>query len=749
MAFSVGELVGSISLNDQFSGGIDNIAKKLGLAGESFGAITGFATIAAGAIAATTGAIVALGTHGAQVADVQGAFENLTAAAGSSAGVMLGELQGATLGTISNFDLMREANALLSAGLLTGNGDMKTLAEGAKLLADQTGGETAAAFGTLSGAILSGRGTQLAQMGLFVDTKKAVEDYALAHGKLPGQLTAAEEKMAIAAATVAALKEKLEAGGPAVADFGDLIDIGKVAVQNFTDNLGVSIARSPVVVAGMDAMRDALQGAFGGSQQETIKTIMGFVNDFAIKLVDAALVGVTGAGIFVTAWSTIKTAVLGVITVVAACATALVGFVSGVAELAAKIPGASGVVDGFAAGAKALEGNMTAVTLSMADQTAEAAKGVLGNSELHHTLDTVAGTLLNMRDKMEAAKDQTAELTGAAATVKAKLDEATGAAGLTAAQMDAIALAAEQAGIASVLAADAVQARFMTLQDELTAANLTGLDARLFDINTKRQEELLGLETMTFSSVAEYEKMVALVTAKYAILAAAAAGYHANIVVQAGMAGLQTRASLEATAAKAIDTYDRMRESGLFTTETLREAWEKAEEAKRAATGATSDFTVASFGGMLTAIGSLMSAAGIRFKAVMLAGAVIAGWSAVQKALAAPPGWPFNATAVITVTALQLANVAKIASSPAGFAMGTGPGGRFVDFGRVSTVDLHGPEAIVTPKQGTSIADMVGVELAAREDRTVAQLQRMEEAQEARDRRLPLLLRDAALLAGA
>src|SRR5262249_12459649 len=153
---------------------------------------TQFAGLMVGAVGAATAAVVALGSRGADVADVQASFDGLTAAAGASADVMLGELQKGTLGTISNFDLMKMANKALGSGLIKSSEDMGTLAAGAQLLADRTGGDTKEAFETLTEAIASGRTAHLKQLGLFVDSKVAVQDYATSLGKSVGDLTDAQ-----------------------------------------------------------------------------------------------------------------------------------------------------------------------------------------------------------------------------------------------------------------------------------------------------------------------------------------------------------------------------------------------------------------------------------------------------------------------------------------------------------------------------------------------------------------------------
>lgn len=745
MAFDIGELRGTISLNDTFSGPVEKVADTLGLAGQSFGAVAGLAGIAASAIAGATAAVVMLGQRGAAVQDVRGAFDNLTSAAGSTSEVMLGALRSGTLGTISDFDLMSKANAVLGSGMVTTADEMGTLAAGAKMLADRTGGDTAEAFDTLTGAMASGRVATLKQMGVFVDTKGAIQEYANALGISVDKLTAEQRAEAISTATLAALKAQLAAAGPATADFGDQIDRGKVAIQNFTDNLAVAVATSPVVAAGLDGIAKGVSAAFGGSQQSMVETLMGFVNDFAIGLTYVAQVAVTVAGGFVQAWYLMKTVVLGVITAVSTFATGLVTIVTGLAEMAASVPGASAVVGDLAAGARALQADMAAVTLSLAAETAEAARGAAGHSELQGKLDAVGGAIINVREAMEAARGSAAGMTEANAAVVPPLAQIGATATLTAAQIKAM---EEQTALSEGLMVESwtnaanLQAE---LQNQIALLQTSGIQNRLLELDIARQAEIAGIQNLAFESQAQYEVLAAQITEKYRIMAAAAQGYHDSVVAQARAAGFSTREELERTADNAVDTYNRMKASALFTAEEIRKAWEAAEQAKRNATGETATFTIGSVGAMLTATAGALQAFGVSYKAAALAGAILSGISAIQKAWASAP-FPANIPAVTIVTAGTLANIAKIRSSPPGFAQGT-PSTAFVDFGRVSTIDVHGPEAIVNRPQAEGVASLVEDALKAQDLRVVAELKGMREDMAADRSRLPLLVRDAHLMA--
>jgi hypothetical protein len=115
-------------------------------------------------------------------------------------------------------------------------------------------------------------------------------------------------------------------------------------------------------------------------------------------------------------------------------------------------------------------------------------------------------------------------------------------------------------------------------------------------------------------------------------------------------------------------------------------------------------------------------------------------------------GWPWGLVPAAAITAQGFAAISKINSTDGSFALGT-PGTSFVDFGRESHVAVHGPEAIVNAAQGGTLGDllagMVGDALRAGDDRTVRQLEKMEEAMTTRDRLLPLRILEAAQFARA
>ena len=761
MSVSIGELKGIITLSDQFSGPIDKVAKSLGMTSQSFTAVTQFAGLAVGAIGAATAAVVALGSRGADVADVRSAFDGFSEAAGASADVMLGKLQEGTLGTISNFDLMKLANKALGAGLVKSADDMGTLAEGAQLLADRTGGSAKEAFETLTSTIATGRTAGLKQLGLFVDTKVATEEYAKSLGKSAGALTDAERAQALSTGTLKVLREQLDANGKAQADFGDNVQKARVFVANFTDNLGEAIATSPVVKAGMDAIGKALQDAFGGTQQDTIKTLMGFVNQFAIGLTYVAQVGVTAATVIVTAWYGIKTVVLGVITSVAAVGDAIVHLVGGLAEMGTHIPLVGDKLKGFAAGAFALGAATQGMTRDLAAQTAEAARGVVGNSDAQRSLDKLGGAVLTVRSALQAQVGASALATKAhqemgagaerAATVTAEqyakieaasqtlqqelaLAQTTGIEnrlleltfgyereiaaldnlkGLTLAKrqelVDGIGekydLMAQQATDSSA----EILAITQQLDEELAAVNQSALDQKLAQIDAGYQAEIAKIEAAEVKYGEHFDWLKTKALDTYSAMAAAAIAAHDSIEARANAEGFQTREQLQQTAAAAQKTYEDMLASGKFNADALEAAHQKAEEAKRKASDDTKTFQLTAGQALVQGTQQIFSVLGEKHKSAAIAGAIINTYQAIAKALASAP-WPFSLVLAAGAAAAGWANVSKIRSSDIGWAEGT-PGTAFVDFGRGSTEVLHGQEAVINKAQGATLAGMIGDEI--------------------------------------
>lgn len=720
---------------------------------------TEFASKAGDALKFVVGGIIDLGSRGADVADVSGAFADLSARAGETAQTMLGALHEGTAGTISDFELMQLANKTLGTGLVTSADQMRTLAAGAKLLGDRTGTDAKEAYEKLTKAIASGKDAQLKQLGLFVDNKKATEAFAAAHHKTAGELTDTERAQAIANATLEALKGQLQAAGPPTLDFADRVAQAKVALENMKDQVAVGVAQSPVFAAALGAVSESMSAAFGPNQQGLVKTIVGIIENVAIGLTYVGQIGTTLASVLVSAFYAIKTVIAGDIMVVSALAETLIAFVNGLVQMGTHIPLIGEKLKGFAAGAQSLRDSMWGATQSLADETKEAMAGVAGHSALHQTIDKVAGTLVNMRDRMYEAKDATvataAAVQPAAATfdkgntemsesarkaaerVKDIIEKLSGEIALgTKVGLDKrlqeiqnahdqelakyddlkrtapekfeeirllVAQKYQQMADSARLGSDEIRDRTVQLQQEILLAQQTGTQQQLTELEFKKQKELEAIEFLKANYNTAYTTIAGLITQKYAQLTAAAKGHFATVEQAAAAAGFKTRAELEAQAAKAKETYQRMLDSGKFTEEELRKAHEASGAAQAAVDGTVYQNKTQLQDTLLSSASGVLRSLFGKSKGAAIAAALIDTYAAVAKAMSAYP-WPWNLAPAAAALAAGMAQVSQIRKQePQGFEVGT-PGLDFANFGTASLTVLHNREAVVPQGSGHLLA---------------------------------------------
>jgi hypothetical protein len=230
------------------------------------------ATVAAGigaVVAGVAAGVAKLGERGADVVDVRDSFTALTGAMGESANVMLGKLRTATLGNISNFDLMATANKGFSQGLKLTSDQMGTAGDIAAVLADRTGGDLKTAFDTLIQAMATGQDKTLKTIGLNIDAAKATDDYAASIRKKSSELTEEEKKEAIKNAILTEGQHVLALSGKAQVDFADKVAQSKTTISNFVDGVSEWVATSPAVgswaavITGASSTVTALGLAFG------------------------------------------------------------------------------------------------------------------------------------------------------------------------------------------------------------------------------------------------------------------------------------------------------------------------------------------------------------------------------------------------------------------------------------------------------------------------------------------------------
>jgi len=656
-------------------------------------AVTIGAAAVTGAVAGVAAGIVALGQKGAMISDVKSAFDSLSASAGSTGAIMLGALSAGVKGTITNFELMKMANTALGAGLLDSAGDARTMAEGARLLAKRTGTDTAGAFNTLTTAMASGRTAQLKTLGLFVDNKKACEDYAKAQGRTYSSLTDVDRAAALQAATLAALRQELASNAPPLADFGELIEQGKVAVKNLVDGLALMISKSPPLIAGMQAVRDIVGEAFGGDQSGLILTIVNMIERAALIAIEFGKAGISAAGFIYRAFSGIKLIVMGVAIAITELQKRQADSVASTLELAATIPGLGGAFEGAATLARstatALEGVNTGLKAQIGDTLAAAA----GVDAFGQGLTTATGVLDTIKERMvDAGTSQREFNTDVGTTTTAIATLATESEGSS----TRIKTACEDWG-----------KKFRKeLSDTKTKTETWAGEEKAFLQDLAKGESggsfmKLGLEVVGFGDV------VAIQTQE----------------MQSAFEtfGLQTRAQSEASLKKLKADFKKIEKSGKATPKQLTKAWEIYEKKRQEFSGITETFTMTSNQAILTGTTNLLQQLGTKSKAAAYASAVIGTAQAVVQALRSspPPGSWILAAINAAMGAVQIAAI----SSQKAYQMGTA-GLDYQEFGTASPAMLHGKEAVIPQGSGHQLAQEIAgaMDRGQRPDAQLAEL---------------------------
>jgi hypothetical protein len=641
--------------------------------------VTGAAAATAAAVIGVTAAVVKLGERGAVVGDVQSAFNALSASAGETGDVMLAALSRGVKGTVTNFELMSVANKALGAGLLKTSEDAGTLAEGARLLAKRTGGDTKQAFETLTTAMASGRTAQLKQLGLFVDNKKAVEEYAAAHGKSVGDLNDAERAAALQVATLEALRTELASNAPPLADFGELIARGQVGVKNLVDELAVMISNSPVLLAGMNAAADAISAAFGGESEGLVLGVVNAIERAALFAIQFGKAGITGAELVTRGFAGIKVLVLGVALGLSELDLRMKEVAASALETAASVPGLGAMYAANAESARAAADSSASLNTTLREQIADAAVAAAGNDALgvsleagRTILDSVATSMTNagfsQRSLNQAVAEGNTSVTNmgtSIGTAKFKLEE------ISPVMVDWQGKLVES-GIEAQAWSEIMNSAFV----EASAAN-----------------QSFGASVTGVGDLAAAKSRV--VSAAFAAM------------------GLKMQSDMDATVAAMEENYRIIAESGEAKAEQLQKAWEKLEEFRREASEGTAKTTVSMDQQALEGSSQILGQFASKNKAAAISKATIDTILAMQRTFA-QLGWPAGLVGMATAAAMGAINVAKIASQDASFREGT-PAFDFQSFGAATTAILHGNEAVIPQGRGHMLAGEIASALDRRD----------------------------------
>jgi hypothetical protein len=207
------------------------------------------------AIAGLTGAFaVGLASirKGSEIDDIASSFENLSKQAGATSDVLLNKLNQATGETISNFDLMKQANELLIGGIAPDKFEL--LAKAARSLGEATGTSAKEGMEALSDSLLRGNDRALKTLGIVIDNTAAEKEYAEQLGKTREQLTEQERVFALREASLNALAEQQARLGDVTNDASDKLDQLTKIVSDSKDEFLRSAANNAQLNQSLDQL---------------------------------------------------------------------------------------------------------------------------------------------------------------------------------------------------------------------------------------------------------------------------------------------------------------------------------------------------------------------------------------------------------------------------------------------------------------------------------------------------------------
>jgi hypothetical protein len=408
--------------------------------------------------------------EGADVSDIAGNFDTLATAAGHVSSTLLGELRAGTHGTISDFDLMKTANQQLAAGLNLSDQQMRTLATGAFNLAQATGQDVKTALDSMSSAMVTGNAKSVALLTGKLDLESAERRYALSLGKTRDELTQDQTLYARQQALLEGVAAASARVGEQTDGIGEMVEQAAAKWDNFRQGLARSIAESPVLVAGFQAIMTSLERAFGGDQEELIAAITKGINAAAIGVIDFSLGLVEMARIGAEAYGALSlrqdVVIAGVTELIARTASGM----ATIQELAAAIPGVGAAFESTATAARAAADAWRGTADSAAAQVQADKDLVTGQGAVHSALNTATTVLTDVKAAMvQASLATTASGTAFAGQAAAA---ASGAAQTKAAAAETAAHAEALKKQEAALKAAAVEQK--KLQDAMTELQSVG-----------------------------------------------------------------------------------------------------------------------------------------------------------------------------------------------------------------------------------------------------------------------------------
>ena len=198
---------------------------------------------------------------GGQAANIQLAFARATRGQVGA----LRQLQAASGGTISNLELMTQANQALALGAAKNASEVAELVRVSRSLGRALGIDATFALNSLNTGIARQSKLYLDNLGIIIDVEAANERYAASIGKTVQQLTDAERREVFRNTALERANELVAELGGVTETSADSMERLAVAFQNTVDGIKMMVARAPEL-----RMMFELMGGVLGRYNESI-----------------------------------------------------------------------------------------------------------------------------------------------------------------------------------------------------------------------------------------------------------------------------------------------------------------------------------------------------------------------------------------------------------------------------------------------------------------------------------------------
>ena len=218
--------------------------------------------------------------QGSIINDVSESFARMTARAGELSNVFLDDLKTATAGTIAEFDLMKSSIEAMRTGAKPD--EFVKLAEAARVLAEETGGNLKEELDQLSQAFETGQTRMLKNKLGIIDLEEAEHALASQLGVTREELSKEGQVMAARQAILTAAAAKTKEFGQVSVDAGDSLARMGAAIENVIDDFQAAFASNVHLNKALADLAKVLD--LNGPKMEGIATVLAEATALFVRL---------------------------------------------------------------------------------------------------------------------------------------------------------------------------------------------------------------------------------------------------------------------------------------------------------------------------------------------------------------------------------------------------------------------------------------------------------------------------------